>query len=366
MEKISEGIVFEGVENTNRAVCNIPSVTALSNGAVIVAYRIGETKLAAESTVQFLISNDKCQTWSEPVAPFNTMFGKTPGALYAAYPEEVEPGRILTTLFWTDRAKFGKNAHFNAETQGIVPVRTLLSESTDFGQTWSAPSKLDPSPFTCPMPVSNGIKSFPDGTLACLFEKYKDYDDKEPWDQAVVMKYSSDKGSTWPRYCIAASDPKNRIWYNDPRGTVLEDGSLLNVYFTFDSGTSEFKNVHYNLSDDGCTWPEPADTGVPGQPAQPVELPDGRIVLVTVDRHISKTISAYISSDRCKSFDTANPVVVYSHSGKTAKDDDFEDWINYDYGRPQAALLEDKTVLMVYYAGTQTKTGINWVLISDV
>jgi len=363
MEITGEGIVFEGIENTNRAVCNIPSVSALSNGAVMVAHRIGKSKLAADSQVQFLISADKCQTWSDPVTPFNTMFGNTPGAIYAAYPEETQPGRILSALLWTDREKFGKSAHFNAETQGIVPVRTLLSESTDFGLNWSAPWELDPEPFNCPLPVSNGIRCLSDGTLAGLFERYKDYDDPEPWNQAVVMKFSGDGGKTWPEHVITAEDTQRRIWYNDPRGTVLKDGTLLNVYFTFDSGTSEFRNVHYNISDDRWTWTEPADTGVPGQPSQPVELPDGRVVLVTVDRHGTGTISAYISCDRCRSFDTGNRLLIYHHSKKSAKDNDFADWVNYDYGRPQATLVDDGMVMVVYYVGTQRRTSIHWAIV---
>lgn len=364
MKLLDSGIVFEGKAGTSTAGCYIPSICSLSDGSVLVSYRVGSDKMAEDGNVQFSRSRDGGKSWKPPVQPFNLTFAGIKGSFWAAYVSEIEKGRLLTALFWLNRSRHQDKPHFNPETLGIVPTKTLLSESTDFGDTWSKPWELDPSPFDCPLPVENGVSRLPDGTLICFFEKYKSYEDPKPWEQAAIIKFSYDGGKTWPDYAVAARDPKGRIWYNDQRGAVLRDGRVLNFYYTFDSEQKRYVNIHRNISEDGGrTWSMPEDTGVPGQPAQPVELEDGRIVLVSVERQAARTVSARVSTDCGKSWSSEPVLTIYSRSpsGGTARgSEDFSDWSKYDFGRPQAVLLPDGDVMVVYYAGSEKRTSIYW------
>lgn len=371
MKLLDSGIVFEGEASTVSAGCYLPSIVSLSNGSILVSYRVGSDKTAEDGQVQFSYSRNGGKNWELPEQSFNATVAGVNGSFWAAYVSEIEKGRLLAVLFWLNRSMYPGQRHFNPDTLGMVPTKTFLSESTDFGQTWSELWELDPSPFKCPLPVENGISRLLDGTLVCFFEKYKDYEDSEPWDQAIVVKFSHDEGKTWPQYAIAANDPNGRIWYNDVRGVVLRDGRVLNFYFTFDSKKSRYLNIHQNISEDGGrTWSKPMDTGVYGQPAQPVELADGRIVLISVDRQQTGTINAVISGDGGKSWGMEPSLIIYSRdtlkvlSGQT-KDgtEDFSDWVKYDFGRPQAVLLSDGNIMAVYYAGHEKQTSVYWTLI---
>jgi len=363
---IDRGVVFEG-RGGAAAHCHIPSLCALCDGSILASYRVGADKMDPDARLQLSSSTDGGKTWGRHVQPFDPVFDGVHGSFWAAYPAEIAEGRILTAVFWLDRTGRPDRKHVNADTLGLVPTKTLLFESMDFGKTWSEARELDPSPFDSPLPVENGVFRLPDGALICFFESYKSFDDPGPWQQAAVVKMSHDEGRTWPEHAVAAHDPAGRLWYNDQRGAVLRDGRVMTFYFTFDPAQSRYVGMRQNVSTDGGrTWSEPCDTGIPGQAAQPVELEDGRIVLVTVDRHGTGTIDARLSADGGASWDGTPPLTVYSHasavegSGRLEK---FTDWDKWDFGRPQAALLPDGDVMVVYYAGVGQRTGIHWARI---
>src|SRR5690606_26798578 len=100
-----------------------------------------------------------------------------------------------------------------------------------------------------------------------------------------VLMFSRDEGKTWPEYSIAANDPENRIFYWDQRPGVLRDGTVLDLFWTYDNVAAKYLNIHARAShDNGHTWGDLWDCGFPDQPAPPVSMPDGSIAMVYVDR----------------------------------------------------------------------------------
>jgi hypothetical protein len=70
-------------------------------------------------------------------------------------------------------------------------------------------------------------------------------------------------------------------------------------------------NIHARESvDHGRTWSELWDTGVPGQPAPPVPLPDGTLGMVYVDRTAAPVIKMRVSRDRGRTWPDDSEVVV--------------------------------------------------------
>jgi len=261
---------------------------------------------------------------------------------------------------------------FNEQTEGLLDSRIFLAESRDRGVTWSEPALVDTSPFNVPTPITGPALVLPDGRWACQFELNKPYYDTSVWRHSSVLIFSSDEGKTWPAYTIASNDPANRIFYWDQRPGVLDDGTIFDLFWTYDNQAAVYLNIHARESrDGGRSWSELWDTGVPGQPAPPVDLKDGRIAMVYVDRTGSPVVKARVSGDRGRSWPAETESVVYQRQAdsqtrqKGAMADAWAEMAKFSVGLPATAALPDGDVLVVYYAGPETDlTDVEWVRLS--
>lgn len=130
------------------------------------------------------------------------------------------------------------------------------------------------------------------------FELNKRYGDTRPWVHKPVLAFSRDRGVTWCEFAVPAHDPGNRLFFWDQRPAVLPGGTILDPFWTWDTVGAAYLTIHACESrDSGRTWSPPWDTGLAGQPAPPVGLIDGRIVMVYVDRASAPAIRFRVSGD---------------------------------------------------------------------
>lgn len=184
-----------------------------------------------------------------------------------------------------------------------------------------------------------------------------------------MLLLSHDRGLTWPEHIVTSDDPTRRIFYWDQRAAVVGDGELLDLFWTFDRAAGEYLNIHARRSTNcGLDWSPMWDTGVPGQPAQPVRLADGRLAMVYVDRTDSPVIKLRTSDDQGRQLPPDTELTLFaqhdergfSHPGdmQTAWDEMYD----FALGLPATALLPDGDLLVVFYAGQSgDKTSIHWV-----
>lgn len=374
MKVIDEGIVFAGEKGTNRQSCAFPGICAAPNGRWLCACRAAPTKNAvAGQHVLLTWSDDEGRTWRRPYAPFDpiVMDGK-PGVFRAAYLTTLGKDRLLAVLMWVDNS----NPHlpfFNPETEGILDVRIFLSHSFDAGATWSAPELVDTRAFDMLTPLTGPVLGLPNGELACQFELNKHYYQTSVWRHSSVMMFSKDGGKTWPDYVITSNDPENRIFYWDQRPGVLGNGKILDLFWTYDNKSSVYLNIHARESpDNGRSWSDVWDTGVPGQPAPPVSLPDGGLAMVYVDRTESPAIKMRVSHDGGRTWpDKTEGIIFQSEIGSQIKEkgsmqDAWAEMGKYAVGLPATTPLPDGNFLVVYYAGPQTDmTDIRWARVRE-
>ena len=146
----------------------------------------------------------------------------------------------------------------------------------------------------------------------------------------------------------------------------------MDFFWTYDNKAGVYLNIHGRESrDNGRTWSEMWDCGLPGQPAPAVELDDGRLLLVYVDREQETKIKARISSDSGRTWPADTELLVYQaeRASETVKKSTMQDaWAemgNFSIGLPATAKLSNGDVLVVFYAGPQTnKTDIHWARLS--
>jgi len=352
--------------------CCIPRVEVLDSGRWIVGFRASTAKQnEVQQRVYVTWSDDHGQNWSKPVSQFNPpMIKNRPGRFRAVAFENLQENQLLATLLWQDMGN-PELPFFNPKTEGVQDMRIFFSISADNGSTWSALQRVVERGYEhVPVSITGPILLLPDGTWLSQFETNKPYNDDNPWQQAAVAGRSSDHGQSWSPAVVVAHDPANRMMYWDQRPQVMEDGSLLNLFWTLDKGIGSYINIHaVRSSDGGRTWSAPFDTGVPGQPAPPVDLGDGRVAMVYVDRQGPPKIKIRLSENSGRTFPAGTEALIHERASgmqtirKTpgTSADAWAEMEAFSLGLPDAVRLPDNTILVVYYSGTdRDHTDLRW------
>jgi hypothetical protein len=152
------------------------------------------------------------------------------------------------------------------------------------------------------------------------------------------------------------------------------DGRILDLFWTYDRQAAAYLNIHARESGDhGRTWSELWDTGVPGQPAPPVPLPDGTVGMVYVDRTAAPVIKMRTSPDQGRSWPDDSEVVIHEASvaSQTWKKGSMQDaWAEmgkFSVGLPATAVAPNVDILVVYYSGPVTdQTDVLWARLQSL
>ena len=345
-------------------------ICVMPGGRWVCVFRAGQVKCCNESVVMLTWSDDEGQNWTTPTAPWQPpeLNGK-PGQLRGGFVTALGGDELVAVLMWVDHSKPDR-AFWDDDTESLLDTRMFLSRSADGGEMWSAPEYLDTYPIALCVPVTGEILLLPDGEWACQFELNKPYGVPGIWRHGSILAFSRDEGKSWPLFSVASNDPENRFYWWDQRPAVLSDGTILDVFWTLDNETAEYINIQARESkDDGRTWSEMWDTGIPGQPANPVSLRDGRIAMPYVDRTADPKIMLRCSADGGRSWPGETELILYASDidrqtweSKSSMGDAWAEMMEFSVGLPRAAALADGDVLVVYYAGPATDhTGVEWV-----
>jgi len=374
MEIIARGVLFAGEKGTDHQSCAFASIAALPSGRWLCGFRAAPTKGATTGQHALITwSDDEGRSWSLPAGGGPRPFAPppidgTPGLFRAAYLTALGGARVLVALMWVDHSD-PSLPFFNEKTEGLLDSRIFFSQSADGGAAWSAPALMDTSPFNVPTALTGPALVLPSGEWACQFELNKHYYDTTVWRHKSVLMFSRDEGKSWPDHAITSSDPENRIFYWDQRAGVLDDGSIFDPFWTYDNKAAVYLNIHARRStDNGRTWSEMWDTGVPGQPAVPVSLPDRRVAMVYVDRTGSPAIKLRLSGDGGRTWPQSSEMTLYQAQlpaqteRKGSMQDAWSEMAKFSVGLPATTALANGDLLVVYYAGAETDhTSIEWV-----
>ncbi|MEA3364895.1 MAG: sialidase family protein [Candidatus Hydrogenedentes bacterium] len=369
-----------------------PGICLLPDGRWLCGFRGAATKDATDKQDVYLTwSDDEGTSWSTPVAPFEASAlrsvdelrktGTVPSEACDSVPRRDCPqvfrdlragrfraiqctalgdSRVLATLYWVD-ASSPDLPFFNEETEGLLDSRIFHSVSEDDGTSWSPPALMDTAPYHQPTPITGPTLVLPDGRWACQFELNKAYTDPKPWRHASVLMFSEDQGETWIESVEVRPDPDNQIFYWDQRPSLLPDGSLLDVFWTYDRKRGVYLNIHASRSvDGGRTWSPPWDTGIPGQPAPVVAVDDATLVMVYMDRTSHPLLKVRLSRDGGRTWPEESECILDAFDaltnrvGHATMQDAWAEMGAFAAGLPATAQTRDGDPLVVYYAGPDT------------
>jgi hypothetical protein len=212
-----------------------------------------------------------------------------------------------------------------------------------------------------------------DGKLACAFESYKEFDEDAPARHGAWIVVSRDQGRTFGKPLPVAQDPRGQVYYWDQRLCPTgRPGEIVALFWTHDRASKRDLNVHLRratLVGETLNCGPIRSTTIPGQIAAPLVLDDGRLLAFVVDRARPGTMKLWLSRDMGQTWPADANLLVYRHDERAAvtqgtQNVDYaqywEDMGKWSFGHPAIRRLDERRVLLVYYAGTPEAMSIHW------
>jgi hypothetical protein len=306
MKLINRGQVFDAAAAPrHRAFCSFTDCCVLSDGRILVTFRAGSSKDAADENILIRGSADGGKTWHTIFAGLDLVVDGVAGAWRSGALCETAPGRLIGSFNWFDRSVPGLPLS-NPDTQGTLPSRLFLMESNDGGMTWRDRREVDTRPHEG-VAATGAVIRLASGALAAPYEAWKSYYDARPGEHHAVLRISHDGGHAFDPAAIVAHDPRSNLLYWDERIAIdPATGGLVGLFWTHDRRRQQDRNIHIAWgSPDGMSWTSPMDTGIGGQIACPLPLPTGRLLMVYVHRHYPPSLRAVLSDDHGETWDAA-------------------------------------------------------------
>jgi len=370
MKIADQGYVFEArAAPLNQRCCSFTEVASLSDGRILVCFRAGSSKDAADENLLIRESDDYGKNWETVFSGFDSAVDGITGGWRHGAITELHPGRLLGSFCWFDRSDTSRPLA-NPQTQGTLPSRIFIMGSVDGGRTWVDRRELNYSPYEG-VATTGGVLRLVDGTLALPAEAWKSYYDARPGKHYSLLWLSNNWGQAFDQSVITAHDPNGRLFYWDRRISVEpETRRLLALYWTHDRSAGRDANVHVGWgSPSGNDWTNPVDAGFAGQISSPLALGNSRVFAAYVHRHCPPTLRAVLSENFGKTWNVAHEEVFYkSEAGGESGIDGSRDFGDYwadmnlwNFGHPAPARLPNGDVFIAFYAGDARAMSVRWV-----
>ncbi len=359
MRIIKRGFIPKPQEDKHFRSNTFPCMVKLPSGRWLAAFKAAEIK--GDCAFQHAVmtwSDDEGETWVTPFEPVKLpAIDGVPGLSRIMYFLPLGGSGVLMVVNWIDNSDPAK-PYYNPDEESLKNTQIFFSISGDDGENWSEVRHMAIPGIGDPVPLTGPPLQLADGRLICQFEINKREGDPAPWIHKSAMIFSGDGGNTWTDVAIV-TEVKN-MYYWDQRPAVLADGkSVINFFWTLDGKKQEYSTIHGRESPDGGkTWGDFWDTGIYGQPGQPVDLGDGRIATISIDRTVKPLITVRTTRDRGRTYDDALVVYDGTHENQDSRhvslNDAWAEMINFSVGHPGLLHLGNGEMLAFYYAGEHT------------
>lgn len=368
MRVIDEGFVYDArLAPPTRCSCCFTNVCILADGKILVMFRAGSSKDSADENLILRCSTDQGKHWTTIFERFDPIVDGVSGSWRYGAISELEPGNLLGVFNWFDRSD-PKLPLANPVTEGILPSRIFILELRESEQSWTRRREINPKPLEA-MALTGPMLKLSNGGLAAQYECWKSYHDTKPGKHHAVLRVSHDNAWTFGPSIITGHDPSGRLFFYDQRLAVdSQRGRLVAAFWTYDRSAKRDANIHIAWgSPDGAGWTYPIDTGIAGQIASPLALPDGKLLLTYVHRHDPPSLRAVLSANFGKTWDLEHELTFYNSNVKEAgmgesreAEDFWRDMGRWTFGHPEGRALSDGTIFVAYYAGNKGFLSLRW------
>tara|TARA_R110001592_G_scaffold79556_1_gene237676 strand:- start:486 stop:1652 length:1167 start_codon:yes stop_codon:yes gene_type:complete len=324
-----------------------PSVVRRPDGELVVAFRrapnravFGEKKTNHTDPNSYLVqvrSTDNGETWTkDPDLILAHPFG---GSQDPCMIQLADDSILCASYGWAlPRDETWKTWGNVASAGDFVFFGGYIVRSTDGGHSWSdiilpptLPGDDTKTAFNTPMPAYNRGSMYQgkSGRIFWAVARQLFEEGKSRTENHLIT--SDDGGLTWDYRSPIAQDPK--VVFNEASIYETPKGDIVTFIRTagFDDHTVIARSTDGGES---FTW---EDAGFQGHPHFPLQLPDGRVLLVYGYRHAPMGIRARILNAECTDFKESTEMILREDGGGS------------DLGYPWATMMADGRVLVCYY-----------------
>ncbi len=240
-----------------------PGLLQLPSGELLALFVVGEAFESVDLATHAARSTDQGKTWHMQGPLFDkTRVGfPTSDTVKATV---LRDGSLIAVGYRFHRRNLNE-AIGNPLTNGVQPADDIVSFSHDEGRTWSNPNIL---PLRTPeaVEISGPCIELESGDLLACGGLFPLWDGTLPSGQKGVLLRSKDKGQTWDDGTLFFTTPGNGISAFETRLCRMDRGRIVALVWAFDLKQGKSLNNHITVSqDDGRTWSDPMDIGIPGQ-----------------------------------------------------------------------------------------------------
>ena len=357
MELVHEGYILQAETTPEpRRVCTFTALSRLASGKLLATFRLGGAKDSADGNCMVAESCDAGVSWQIVCEGFATDLEGVAGEIRAAEIAELEPGQLVAVLSWVNRSQ-GDGPFFDSGTETPLPIRLLTARSQDGGRTWGSYHAPGLGPLQRASVTGPPVR-LPDGPWLLPFESFSKREDGAE-AQSTNALLTRD-GESIDRVVTVAEHPQHAHYYWDQRlAWSAARRKPVAMFWTYDREGEADLPIHIAWgAPDGQAWEPPRSTGIRGQIAAPIPLPDGRLLAFYVHRHSPGSLRLIASEDDGSTWDKSGEIVVYEQAAGRSSARGERDFTQYwdemaawTFGHPAGLVLDERTVLLAYYAG---------------
>ena len=366
LEIVDSGILYANQHQGDWAInAYYPNIVEIRPGELLCVYRRGAAIYSDDGRIYQLRSMDCGRSWQDEGVVWD---GRSDTKSYWYAPVGITRAPDLEVIIAAFRIHrpTPETPTYNEKTGACLNEESILLRSTNEGKSWSSPEVIQ-KPRGLVMEISSGVVFLEDGRWLLPFDLSKAYENPAPLKPYVIALYSTDRGHTWPEQQRIAGGPGHEKTFWHSRVLKLGDGRLIAFPWTGDSTAQKFLPIHRVATDPEVKhWSEPESTGIQAQTNFPVDLGEGKLLLVYSVRESEQPgIYAALSLDEGRTWNLKRQVQLWDAYGKdsigaarTAIYPASHD--NIAFGAPHAIRLSSGDIIASFWAGQSGQMVCRW------
>ncbi len=336
-----------------------PSLVRLASGELLAAFDIGQAVESLDYRTYLSRSSDEGRTWSAPERLFEDPVERR--STHSVRINCVRDGTLVGFggRYYRDDPEEGLT---NRENLGFVPMALILLRSEDDGRTWEGPRTIEPPLVGPAFEICHSVIELEDGRWLAPTATWKGWNGEAPNGMKAVALVSHDRGETWPAYMDVMDQYDRGIISWEQSVVQLPDGRLLAVAWAFNERTGRSEPTPFAVAEKGGTFSAPRMTGLKGQTAKLVALPDGQVLCLY--RRDDRP-GLWVNLSRLEGEEWVNleeaPVWQGAASGMVGEGTSSDELSGLKFGYPNLIRMPEGDVMAVFWCEEGGINNIRWV-----
>lgn len=275
---LDTGLVYRNPKPYLRAVnAWHPTIVQLENGDLLAGFDLGQGPESLDYRTWLSRSTDLGRTWTEPVRLFEDKLDRP--TTHTVRLSMMSDGTLVAagSRFYRDDPEKGIVDH---QTLGFVQSELILLRSGDGGYVWSDPQTVSPPLIGPAFEACHRVMELSDGRWLWPTSTWRGLHGDGPNGMQAVGLVSHDQGQSWPEFLSIFNEYRRGVVSWETSVVEVPQGGLLAVTWLLNEKSGVTEPTPYSVSTNGRDFSPPRATGLNGQTAKLLALPDGRFLCV--------------------------------------------------------------------------------------